>query len=263
MCLTTISWRWSRKRRAEVKDDFVLEYLNASSGTGVVPTATLRIRKADGHVVQEAACGDGPVDAATNAIDKVTGLKPKLVDYSLHAITSGKDAQGEVTVRLEESGLTILGRGASTDIIEASAKAYLNAINKLMQAKRTRREREINMGQTAMQKILAAHAGKKSVEPGEFILAKADLAMANDVTAPLAIKALGARRHHQALEQRPDRDRAFAFRARQGHPFGGAGGGRARVLQEVRHPASSSTKGAAGSSIRSFRSWGWSFRATS
>jgi 2-isopropylmalate synthase len=128
------------EKGAEVKDDFVLEYLNASSGTGVVPTATLRIRKADGHVVQEAACGDGPVDAATNAIDKVTGFKPKLIDYSLHAITSGKDAQGEVTVRLEESGLTILGRGASTDIIEASAKAYLNAINKLMQARRTRRK---------------------------------------------------------------------------------------------------------------------------
>jgi 2-isopropylmalate synthase len=65
------------------------------------------------------------------------GLKPKMTDYSLRAITSGKDAQGEVTVRLEEGGLTILGRGASTDIIEASAKAYLNALNKLMVAKRT------------------------------------------------------------------------------------------------------------------------------
>jgi 2-isopropylmalate synthase len=128
------------EKTSEVKDDFVLEYLSASSGTGVVPTATIRIKKADGHVVQEAACGDGPVDAATKAIDKVTGIKPRLSDYSLRAITSGKDAQGEVTVRLEESGLTFLGRGASTDIIEASAKAYLNAINKLMQAKRTRRK---------------------------------------------------------------------------------------------------------------------------
>ena len=129
------------EKAADAKEDFVLEYLNASSGTGIVPTATLRIRKADGHVVQEAACGDGPVDAATRAIDKVTGFKPKLVDYSLHAITSGKDAQGEVSIRIEEGGLTILGRGASTDIIEASAKAYLNAINKLMVARRTRTER--------------------------------------------------------------------------------------------------------------------------
>ena len=123
---------------ADVKEDFILDYLHAASGSGVVPTATIRIKKASGEIVQEAACGDGPVDAATNAIDKVVGLKPKLVDYNLHAITSGKDAQGEVTIRIEEGGLTILGRGASTDIIEASAKAYLNALNKLMVAKRTR-----------------------------------------------------------------------------------------------------------------------------
>ena len=77
-------------------------------------------------------------DAATRAIDKVIGLKPKMLDYNLRALTSGKDAQGEVSVRIEESGLTILGRGASTDIIEASAKAYLNALNKLIQAKNRR-----------------------------------------------------------------------------------------------------------------------------
>jgi 2-isopropylmalate synthase len=121
---------------AEVKEDYTLEYLHAASGSGVVPTATLRIRKANGEVVQEAACGDGPVDAATRAIDKVVGLKPKMLDYNLHAITSGKDAQGEVTVRLEVSGLMLIGRAASTDIIEASAKAYLNALNKLSRAKR-------------------------------------------------------------------------------------------------------------------------------
>ena len=129
------------EKGTEVKDDFVLEYLHAASGSGVVPTATVRIKKADGVIIQEAACGDGPVDAATNAIDKVVGLKIKLLDYNLHAVTSGQDAQGEVTVRIEASGMTILGRGASTDIIEASAKAYLNAINKLMQAKRMRQKR--------------------------------------------------------------------------------------------------------------------------
>jgi 2-isopropylmalate synthase len=123
------------EKATETHDAYTLDYLHTSSGSGVVPTATIRIKKADGEVVQEAACGDGPVDAATRAIDKVVGLKPKLADYSLRAITSGKDAQGEVTVRLEESGLTILGRGASTDIIEASAKAYLHAINKLIKAK--------------------------------------------------------------------------------------------------------------------------------
>ena len=130
------------EKSVDVKEDFVLDYLHAASGSGVVPTATIRIKKANGDIIQEAACGDGPVDAVTNAIDKVTGLKPKLVDYNLHAITSGKDAQGEVTIRLEHSGLTMLGRGASTDIIEASAKAYLNAINKLLQAKRGRQQRK-------------------------------------------------------------------------------------------------------------------------
>jgi 2-isopropylmalate synthase len=125
------------QKATEVKEDFTLEYLHATSGFGVVPTATIRIKKANGDIVQEAACGDGPVDAATNAIDKVVGFKPKLVDYNLHAVTSGKDAQGEVTIRIEVEGLTLLGRGASTDIIEASAKAYLNALNKLMVAKRT------------------------------------------------------------------------------------------------------------------------------
>jgi 2-isopropylmalate synthase len=117
------------------QEDYALDYLHTSSGFGVVPTATVRVKKANGAIVQEAACGDGPVDAATKAIDKVVGLKPKLADYSLRALTSGKDAQGEVTVRIEDGGLTILGRGASTDIIEASAKAYLNAINKLLAAR--------------------------------------------------------------------------------------------------------------------------------
>lgn len=125
---------------AEVHDAYTLDYLQTSSGMGVVPTATIRIKKENGDIVQEAACGDGPVDAATNAIDKIVGLEPKMVDYNLHAVTSGKDAQGEVTVRIEESGLTILGRGASTDIIEASAKAYLHAINRLLKAKRQRQK---------------------------------------------------------------------------------------------------------------------------
>lgn len=126
---------------AEVKEDFVLEFFESSSRSDASPTAIVRIRKANGEVVESTAQGDGPVDATTKAIDKVVGLKPKMADYNLHAITSGKDAQGEVTVRLEEGGLTIQGRGASTDIIEASAKAYLNALNKLVLAKRRQDQR--------------------------------------------------------------------------------------------------------------------------
>ena len=117
--------------KSEVRETFVLEYLNISSGTGTIPTATVRLKKGD-KVFQEAACGDGPVDATTKAVDKITGLKPKLEDYSLRAISSGKDALGEVSVRVELGGLKMTGRGTSTDIIEASAKAYLSAVNRIL-----------------------------------------------------------------------------------------------------------------------------------
>jgi 2-isopropylmalate synthase len=127
---------------AEGKDEYLLEYVQSSSGTGMVPTATVRVRKQNGELIQESDVGDGPVDAATRAIDKIVGFKPKLIDYNLRAVTSGKDAQGEVSIRLEDDGMVISGRGASTDIIEASAKAYINAINKLLLAKNRRSEKE-------------------------------------------------------------------------------------------------------------------------
>ena len=118
-------------------ETYVLEYLNTSSGTKVIPTATVRLLKKDadpskpGKIMQEAACGDGPVDAAYKAIDKIVAVSCKLSDYSLRAISSGKDAQGEVTVKVVYKNVTFTGRGTSTDIIEASAKAYLQAINKI------------------------------------------------------------------------------------------------------------------------------------
>ena len=119
------------EHKSELPEVFVLEYLNTASGTGTIPTATVRLKKG-GQVRQEAACGDGPVDATYKAIDKITGLQVKLEDYSLRAISSGKDALGEVTVRLEHKGAKFLGRGTSTDIIEASAKAYLAALNRAL-----------------------------------------------------------------------------------------------------------------------------------
>ncbi len=110
---------------------FKIEYLQTSSGTGVVPTATIRMSH-NGQILQEAACGDGPVDAVYKAIDKITKIPVTLLDYKLSAVSGGKDAQGEVTVQLEtKSGLTVRGKGASTDIIEASAKAYLAALNRI------------------------------------------------------------------------------------------------------------------------------------
>lgn len=110
-----------------------LEYLNVTSGTGTIPTGTVKIVTKDGQIHQAAACGDGPVDAAYEAIRQATGQSPKLDNYNIRAITSGKEAMGEATVRIEnEAGRTFIGRGVSTDIIEASAKAYVDAINRMV-----------------------------------------------------------------------------------------------------------------------------------
>ncbi|RLE08694.1 2-isopropylmalate synthase [Candidatus Aerophobetes bacterium] len=114
-----------------IPEVYSLEYIHTVSGNQILPTATVRIRKKD-EVFQEAACGDGPIDAAYKAIDRVTGLKANLLDYSIRSVTGGKDALGEVMVKIETEDGIVTGRGVSTDIIEASAKAYINAINRLI-----------------------------------------------------------------------------------------------------------------------------------
>ena len=107
-----------------------LEYLHFYSGTAAIPTATVRLRINDA-VVEGAAIGDGPVDAAYKAITSVAKITAKLSRYEIRAVTSGPEAIGEVTVQLEAGGRKVLGRGASTDVLEASAKAYVDGLNKL------------------------------------------------------------------------------------------------------------------------------------
>jgi len=110
---------------------YSLEYMQVIGGTQT-PVAVVGLRKGE-EAIREVACGDGPLDAVCNAIDKITGVKVELVSYSLNAATKGKDAMGEAIMRIAvNGGRSITGRGASTDIIEASAKAYVNAINKLL-----------------------------------------------------------------------------------------------------------------------------------
>jgi 2-isopropylmalate synthase len=131
--------------REKAEDVFHMDYLSTTSGTGIVPTATFRLKKKD-EVFQEAACGDGPVDAVYRAMDKIAGVVPELKDYQLRSIRFvGTDAQGEVVVKVEHKGLVVTGKGTSTDIVEASAKAYLNALNKILTA-RTRRPAAKNQG---------------------------------------------------------------------------------------------------------------------
>jgi 2-isopropylmalate synthase len=116
---------------AQVPETYTLDYLHMISGTGIIPSATVRLKK-DTEVFQDSGVGDGPVDAVLNAIDAITGLKGRLQDYQLRAVTSGKDAIGEVSVRVDFDGTVVPGKGSSTDVIEASARAYVNALNRLV-----------------------------------------------------------------------------------------------------------------------------------
>src|SRR5206468_6766894 len=106
--------------------------MHTTAGLGVLPTATIAIRRPDGEIVQDAAIGDGPVDAIFKAVERVTGVHANLHEFVVRSVTQGKDAQGEVTLELEveSDDRSYRGRAASTDIIEASAQAYLNAVDR-------------------------------------------------------------------------------------------------------------------------------------
>jgi 2-isopropylmalate synthase len=110
-------------------EHYELKYLHIISGTGSIPTAVVRIKK-DNEIKEESSTGDGPVDAIFNAIERALGVKQQIESYNVRSVTSGRQALGEVLVRIRSNSKSYTGRGISTDIIEASAKAYLNALNK-------------------------------------------------------------------------------------------------------------------------------------
>ena len=118
-----------------VPDTYKLKYLNVISGTATVPTATVQL-EIQGKEKQKAGFGIGPIDATYNTIAKMTGTKSKLLRFSIDSLTGGTDAQGGVTVRLEENGVQTLGKGNDPDIIVASAKAFINGLNRLAHLKR-------------------------------------------------------------------------------------------------------------------------------
>jgi 2-isopropylmalate synthase len=111
-------------------DVFVLEYLHVSAGSTVMPMASVQI-SINGRSVKDAGYGNGPIDACYNTITKLTNTKAELLRFTISAITGGTDAQGEVTVRLQENGLMALGRGTDPDIMTASALAFINGLNRL------------------------------------------------------------------------------------------------------------------------------------
>ena len=107
-----------------------LESVQVTTGTNMVPMATVTIAGPEGTVTA-AETGDGPVNAIYKAMNRLTGLNPRLDEYLVKAVTENADAQGEVTVRVEQEGRTWTGRASDTDIIVASAKAYLSALNRM------------------------------------------------------------------------------------------------------------------------------------
>ena len=110
-------------------DIYSLEYFNIISGNQSIPTATVRVRKGD-EILEEAATGDGPIDAVFRAIARATGITGSLQEYTVQAVTPGTQAVGEVGVVVIFDTYRCVGRGVSTDILEASARAYLSAMNR-------------------------------------------------------------------------------------------------------------------------------------
>ena len=115
-----------------ISEKWTVDSYKVICGTGQVPEVTLRLRRGDEKHTVSIACGDGPIDAVFLAIEQVTGVSVVCRDFNVHSVTVGKDAQGEVLVQVEHDGNVYRGRAVSTDSVEASAKAFLNAINRIV-----------------------------------------------------------------------------------------------------------------------------------
>ncbi|MBN73691.1 MAG: 2-isopropylmalate synthase [Gimesia sp.] len=115
---------------SDAPEKWSIARFHTSAGTGTIATATIELADEDGKIHCDAATGDGPVDAVFRALERITGISAVLEQYHVGSVSSGKDAQGEVRVEVRINGEMFNGRSVSTDIIESSAKAYLQAINK-------------------------------------------------------------------------------------------------------------------------------------
>lgn len=123
-----------------VSEVYHLDHVEVSCGDHSIPTATVRLIAPDGQTLADAALGTGPVDAVYKAINRIVRVPNELTEFTVNSVTEGIDAIGEVLIRIESGGVTYTGRGASTDIMVASAKAYINALNRLLAVKKARKE---------------------------------------------------------------------------------------------------------------------------
>ena len=119
-------------------ETYHLDHVQVSCGDHLVPTASVRLIGPGGQLLADASLGTGPVDAVYKAINRLVGVPNNLTEFSVKSVTAGIDAMGEVTIRIESGGRTYSGRGADTDIIVASAKAYMNALNRLLSSMQRR-----------------------------------------------------------------------------------------------------------------------------
>lgn len=118
-------------QKIDFEEHWKLNSFHTSAGTDMIPTATVELQHNEDEPISDAATGDGPVDAAFRALERIVGIEARLEDYDVRSISSGKDAQGEVLVEIDYLGRKYHGRAISTDIIEASARSYLHALNRV------------------------------------------------------------------------------------------------------------------------------------
>ena len=133
----------SQRRTADVPAIYQLERVQVSCGNREIPTATITVVDPEGRTLTEAATGTGPGDAVYKAINRMVKVPNALTEYRVDAVTDGIDALGDVTIRIEKDGRAYVGRGSDTDIIVASAKAYMNALNRLLATESTRPATEV------------------------------------------------------------------------------------------------------------------------
>lgn len=117
--------------------------LHTSAGSSCIPSATVALRRGDGEIFQMAEFGDGPVDAIFKTMEKITGITVRLTDYQVRSVSGGKDAQGEVYVEVKSDGRVYRSRSVSTDIVEASAFAFLNVLNRIVIGQSVRKSAEL------------------------------------------------------------------------------------------------------------------------
>ena len=115
---------------SDVKETYGLKSFVVNSGTVISATAVVRLVRDDGEEKEHVARGEGPIDAAFNAIDRIVKMDTKLENWTMQAVTEGEDALGEAICKISCNGHTVTGRGLSPDILESSIRAYVNAINK-------------------------------------------------------------------------------------------------------------------------------------